>query len=136
MANLTDYAENEILDHSLGTGSWTMPTQLYLGLFTSNPGDTVTVGGVAQGEVANSNGYARQSIDFGAASGGSASNSTSVSFTASGGSWGTVTHAVLFDSGTYGAGNAIWHGALNSSRVVGDGDTLTVSIGQLTISLA
>lgn len=128
MAAISDYAENELLDHVLGTGSYTMPSQVYLSLYTSNPTDADT------GNEVSGDGYAREAIDFGAASGGTASNTAAITFTANGGDWGTITHIGLHDAST--SGNLLWHGSLNSSRIVNDGDELEFAIGDVTVTLA
>lgn len=125
MAALSDYAENEILDHLLGTGAYTMPSQVYMALYTAAPNDA---GGGT--EVAGNN-YSRQAIDFGAASSGSAANSAAVTFTCSGGNWGTVTHFGLFDAST--SGNLLVHGALTASREILDGDEQVFAIGDVTV---
>ena len=39
--NLTNYLENKLLDHFLGTTSYTMPSPVYVALFTVAPGDAV-----------------------------------------------------------------------------------------------
>lgn len=35
MSNLSNYAEGKIYDHMTGRVSWTMPTTVYLALFTA-----------------------------------------------------------------------------------------------------
>ena len=64
MSALSDYAENKILDHTLGTAAWTMPATVYLGLSVASIGDD------ASGTELSGNGYARQSISFASASSG------------------------------------------------------------------
>lgn len=130
MSQMSDYLENEILDHILGTGSWTMPTNVYLALFTSNPGEAP---GSPSGEVVGF-GYARQACAFGAASGGVASNSAQEQFTAAGGDWGTITHWALYDAAV--DGNMLIYGALDTSRAITDGDTLQVNAAGLSITAA
>jgi hypothetical protein len=125
MSKLTNYAENEILDHILGTGSFTMPT-LYLALETV-AGDDSSAGTEVSGD-----GYSRQAASFGAASSGSASNDADITFSASGGDWGTIVAWALYDAET--SGNRLIHGALTSSKAVTDGDTLTFASGNLTVS--
>lgn len=123
----SNYLENKLLDHSLGTASFTMPVlaNIRLCLYTSDPTDADS------GTEVSGSGYTRQAIAFGAASGGSASNSGAVVFTATG-SWGTVTHWGIRDAAA--AGNLLHYAALTSSKIVGNGDTLTFAIGQLQIT--
>ena len=127
MTALSNFAEDNLLDHILGTASYTSPGTVYLGLFTSDPGDDNS------GTEVSGGGYARKSIGFNASSGGSASNSSTVSWTASGGDFGTVTHIALFDAST--AGNQLMHAALNSSKTIVDGDTIEFAAGDITWTL-
>ena len=124
MAALSNYAELELLDHLLGTGAYTMPSQVYMALYTAAPNDA---GG---GTEVSGSGYSRQAIDFAAASGGQAANSAAVTFTATG-NWGTVTHFGLFDAAT--SGNLLVHGALTASREILNGDEQVFAIGDVTV---
>ena len=128
MSVASDYLENEILDHIFRNSAYTSPASVHLALYTAAPSDS---GG---GTEVSGNGYAREAITFGAASGGTISNTAAVEFTASGGNFGTVTHWGIFDAST--SGNLLAHGALTASRAVNDGDTLTFAIGDIDISLA
>ena len=130
MAALSDHAEALLLDWLMTNGTATRPTAWYVGLFTAAPSDS---GG---GTEVSTGGYARQSVTFDAASspGGTTSNSGAVSFTASGGDYGTVTHIGIFDAST--SGNLLWHGALTASKTVADGDTLEFSAGNIDLTLA
>jgi hypothetical protein len=128
MSQMSNYLENELLDHTLGTGSWTMPTTIYLALFTSNPTDA------GSGTEVSGSGYARQAVTFGAAASGSATNSSQETFTASGGNFGTVTHIGIYDAST--AGNLLVYGALTSSRTINDGESLIFEVGSITVTFA
>jgi hypothetical protein len=128
MSAMSDYLENEILDHILGTGAYTMPTTVYVGLSTGSFNDDNS------GTELSGNGYARQSIAFSAASSGTASNSGAVDFPAATGSWGTVSHFGLFDAST--GGNLLIHGALTASKAVDTGDILRVAAGDMDITAA
>lgn len=122
----SDYLENKLLDHALGTAAYTKPTAVYLALFTADPGEA---GG---GTEVSGNGYARQACAFDAAATGATANTAAKTFTAAGGAWGTITHWALFDALT--AGNMLWHGDLTTARTIGDGDQLTFAIGALAIT--
>lgn len=125
MANLSDYSEAELLQWLMTAEVVTRPTAWYVALYTAAPSDA---GGGT--EVAGS-GYARQAADFGTTG---ASNTAALTFTASGGDWGTVTHIGIHDAAT--AGNLLWHGALTASKSLTDGDSLTFAIGDIDLSLA
>jgi len=130
MAALSDYAEKLLLDFLMTTGTATRPTAWYVALFTAAPNDA---GG---GTEVSAGGYTRKTVAFSAASspGGTTSNSGEVSFTASGGDFGTVTHMGIFDASS--SGNLLWHGALTASKTVADGDTLTFAAGNIDLTMA
>ena len=128
MSAMSDYLENEILDHILGTGAYTMPATVYVGLSTGSFNDDNS------GTELTGNGYARQSISFGAAASGTASNDAAVEFPAATGSWGTVSHFGLFDASS--SGNLLIHGALTASKVIETGDILKIAVGDMDITAA
>ena len=130
MAALSDYAEKLLLDWAMTTGSATRPTAWYVALYTAAPSDS---GG---GTEVSTGGYSRQAVTFDAATspGGTTSNTGTVSFTASGANFGTITHIGIFDNSS--GGNLLWHGAMTASKTVNDGDTLEFSIGNIDLTLA
>jgi hypothetical protein len=130
MAALSDYAEKLLLDWAMTTGSATRPTAWYVALYTAAPSDS---GG---GTEVSTGGYSRQAVTFDAATspGGTTSNTGTVSFTASGANFGTITHIGIFDNSS--GGNLLWHGAMTASKTVNDGDTLEFSIGNFDLTLA
>ena len=130
MSALSDYAEKLVLDWLMTTGSATRPTAWFVALYTAAPSDS---GG---GTEVSGSGYSRKSVTFNAAStpGGTTSNSNIVSWTATGGNYGTVTHVGIFDAST--GGNLLWQGGLSTSKTVNDGDTIQFSAGNLTLTLA
>ena len=122
----SNYLENKVIDHFLGTSSTSAPSNVFMALFTSNPTDANS------GTEVSGNGYSRQAITFNAASSGSATNSSAETFTASGGNFGTITHFGIFDAST--SGNLLYHGALTDDKVIEDGDSLVVAAGAITIT--
>lgn len=126
----TNYLENKVLDHTLGTTAYTAPTDVYLGLFTDEPAEDGT------GTEVSGNGYAREVITFNAAASGQATGPATgggaVEFTADGGNWGTLTHFALFDAST--SGNMLFKGALTASKVVADGDSVRFAENSITIT--
>ena len=130
MGAATDYLELKLLDHSLGTASYTKPTTVYLGLHTTNPGET----GSTTGEVSTSGtAYARQVVTFAAAASGSAASNATVTFSAATASWGTIGYISINDAST--GGNMLYYGAVTTSKAIDTGDTFQVTSGNLTISL-
>jgi hypothetical protein len=134
MTAASDYLENSLLDHVLGGSTYTQPSTLYLGLFTDSGSTAANLeAGTLTDEVSGGS-YARETITFGAASGGSASNDATVTFTTATASWGTITHVAILDAST--GGNVLFWGAVTTSKTIDSGDTFQVSSGNLTISLA
>jgi hypothetical protein len=125
--SIADYYENKILDHMLRAQSFTPPTTVYVALFTVSPSDS---GG---GTEVSGGSYARQAVTFGAASGGSISNSADITFPQATANWGTIEAVGLFDAST--AGNLLWYGDLTQSKTVNNGDIFKISAGNLTVSL-
>ena len=130
MAVLSDYAEKLILDWLLTTGAATRPTAWYVALYTSAPNDA---GG---GTEVSGFGYSRQAVTFGAGTspGGTSANTNILSFTASGGTFGVVTHLAILDAAS--GGNFIASGPLTASKEVLDGDSLAFDVGSLILTLA
>jgi len=129
MAAASNYLENKLLDHALGTASFTMPATVYLGLFTSGGG---LEAGTLTAEISGGS-YTRKVIDFAASSGGSAANSATIDFTTATATWGTITHIAVLDAST--GGNVLYHGAVSTSKLIESGDTFQVSTGNMTIAL-
>jgi hypothetical protein len=131
MSAASDYLENKVLDHFLGTASTSAPATVYLALFTTDPTDA---GSGTEVSTSGTN-YARQSIAFSSASSGTTSNSADVEFSqATGSGFGTVTHFGIFDAST--AGNLLFHGALTSSKTIDAGDVFKIASGNLSITVA
>lgn len=130
MAALSDHAEALLLDWLMTNGTATRPTAWYVALYTAAPSDS---GG---GTEVSGNGYAREAVTFAAATspGGTTSNTGAVSFTASGGNWGSITHIGIHDAVS--GGNLLWHGAMTAAKTVNDGDTLEFSIGNIDLTIA
>lgn len=131
MSAASDYLENKVLDHFLGTASTSAPATVYLALFTTDPTDAGSGTEVSTSGTA----YARQSIAFSSASSGTTSNSADVEFSqATGSGFGTVTHFGIFDAST--VGNLLFHGALTSSKTIDAGDVFKIASGNLSITVA
>ena len=128
MSAMSDYLENEILDHILATGAYTMPSAIYIGLSTGSFGDD------ASGTELNGNGYTRKVIAFDAAIAGTADNSGAVELSAATASWGTVSHFGLFDASS--GGNLLIHGAFTAAKLIDTGDILKIAAGDLDITAA
>lgn len=128
MAAFSNYLENAVLNAVLRNTSYTSPTTVYVGLFTTDPTDA------GSGTEVSGTNYARQSIAFSSPSNGVTSNSADVTFPQAGSAWGTVTHFGLFDAST--SGNLLFHGALTTSKTVADGDVFKFTSTNLSVTVA
>ena len=128
MSAMSDYLENEILDHILGTGAYTMPSAVYVGLATATFADDNS------GTELTGNGYTRVAATFNAAASGTADNDAAIEFSAATASWGTVSHFGLFDASS--GGNLLIHGAFTTAKLIDSGDILKISAGDLDITAA
>jgi hypothetical protein len=130
MSSFSDYTENLVLTYLFTNGSVTRPTAWYVGLFTAAPSDT---GG---GTEVSGSGYVRKATGTITVSGTgtTATNSAAIEFdAASGGNWGTVTHAAIFDAET--SGNMLAWAQLTTARTINDGDVFRVPASSLTVTL-
>lgn len=130
MASFSDYSENLVLNFLFTTNAATRPTAWYVGLFTGAPGEA---GG---GTEVTGSGYARKVTGTITVSGTAttATNAAAIEFDpASGGNWGTITHAAIFDAET--SGNMLAYAPLTTQRIINDGDVFRVPASSLTITL-
>ena len=127
MAAITDYLENKLLDHTLRNTAYTPAVTIYCGLYTTATADDGTGTEVTGGS------YARQSVAFDAAAGGSTANTSIVTYPTASAPWGTVTHNALNDAST--SGNNLYHGALTASKPIGTSDVYKYAAGAITVSL-
>ena len=130
--SFSDFLELELLDHVFGNAAYTAPTPVYVALFTAAPTDSgggteVTGGSYARVSVTNN------ATNFPAASGGSKSNGTTITFATASASWGTVTSFAIFDAST--AGNMLCWATLTANKTIDSGDTASFAASALTITL-
>jgi len=132
----SNYLENKLLDHALGTTAFTQPTNQYLALHTANPTDDATATTELSNEAAaNRTGYARAAIDFNAASNGTAQGPDAViEFTNSHASsaWTQVTHFGIWDA--LSGNNLLYYGLLTNPKTIQAGDTLRFTVNSISIT--
>ena len=133
MAAASDYLENKVNDHVWGGGDYVRPATVYVALFTSAPTDAgggteVTGGSYARAAVTNN------TTNFPASAAGAKANAAAISFATATAAWGTITHIGVFDALT--AGNLLVHAALSAPKTIQNGDTFSLSIGALTVSVS
>lgn len=137
MAGMIDSFEAAVLDHVTdGGGGTTNPTNWYVALYTAAPNEDGT-----GGTECSATEYQRQSMantDWAAAASGqpsTVSNANTVTFPSATSSWGTITHFGLCSAGTKGVSDVQIWGALDVSKAVTSGDTVSFAASSLTIQL-
>lgn len=128
MAAMSNYLENALINATLRNTSYTSPSTVYVGLFTSDPTDA------GSGTEVSGGSYARKAMTFGSPSNGASTNSGAVEFDQATGSWGTITHFAIFDALT--TGNMLYHGALTASKTIATGDVFKFASASVTVTLA
>lgn len=122
---MSDYLEAALLNEVLRNTGYTPPATVYLAMYTAAPSDsgggTEVVGGS----------YARQAVTFAAPVGNTVSNSASLTFTNMPAC--TVVAIGIFDALT--SGNLLFHHTLGTSKTYAAAESVTVSIGDITVSL-
>ena len=129
MAEMSDYLEKKILDYVLtDTADWA-PATVYLALHTGDPTDVTDPTALG-----NEVDVARQAIEFDAAHAttGVTQNTNIETFTSMPAV--TVSHIGIWDHVS--AGNLLFYTAVDASKAVGSGDTITVAAGAITVTLA
>lgn len=127
MAEFTNYLENKLLDHVLNNTSFTSPTTVYVGLFTTAPTDS------SAGTEVSGGSYARQVLSVSTASEGVVTSDADVTFPQATASWGTIVALGIHDADT--SGNLLMYTDLTTSKTIDEGDVLKVSTGSLTVTL-
>jgi hypothetical protein len=142
---MSDYLENKLVDHIFRGLAYTMPTVLYVGLYTSAPADAGGGTAVTGGD------YARAQLDpsysnwkgtgaevtntASAGTGGQTKNAATLTFPTPSANWGTITHWGLFDHAT--AGNLLAWGSLTTPKTVNNGDPApTFAVDALVFTFA
>ena len=158
MSAASNFLEDSVLDHVLRNTAYTQPTTLRLALFSGTASDVLaalesgtgarTAGNWGYYEITGG-AYTRKAASFAAASGGSATTDSNITFdtatanydnAATSGS--TITCIAIMDAeftpdgSTTHAGNVLFYGQLDNAKEVLSGDTFQVSTGNLTVSLA
>lgn len=128
MAEMSNYLENALINGTIRGTTYTAPSTVYVGLYTSDPTDANSGTEVSGGS------YARTSVTFGSPSGGAALNDAAVEFPQATADWGTVGWIGILDAST--SGNLLYHTALDVSKTISNGDIFKIAIGSLSVTLA
>jgi hypothetical protein len=130
MAEMSNYLENALLNGTLNGTTYTAPTTIYVGLYTSDPTDANTGTEVSGGS------YARKAVTFATASGtsGSVATNADVTFDEATAAWGIVSYIGILDALT--GGNLLYHTELDVAKDIDTGDIFLIQTGNLTVTLA
>ncbi len=125
---MSNYLEDALINGTLRGTTYTAPTTTFLALYTSDPTDADTGTEVSGGS------YARQAITMGAPSNGASTNSAAIEYPQCTADWGTVAFVGIRDAVT--GGNLLYHTALDTSKVIANGDIFKITAGNLSVTLA
>lgn len=128
------YLANKLLDHQLGKTSFTMPT-VYVGLSSTTPALNGT--GITEPSGGSYARVATSGATWNAAASGATSNAAAITFPTATADWASganLTYGVLYDAST--AGNVLAYGALTVAKNVLNGDTASIAIGGLTVTIS
>ena len=125
---MSNYLENALINGTLRATTYTAPTTVYVGLFTSDPTDA------GSGTEVSGGSYARQSATFAAPSNGASVTNADITFPTATGNWGTVGWIGIFDALT--TGNLLYHTALDASKTIQTGDIFKIASGNLSVTLS
>lgn len=128
MAEMSNYLENALINGTIRGTTYTAPTTVYVGLFTSDPTDA------GSGTEVSGGSYARQSASFAAPSNGASVTNADITFPQATGNWGTVGWIGIFDALT--TGNLLYHTALDASKTIETGDIFKIASGNLSVTLS
>jgi hypothetical protein len=128
MAEMSNYLENALINVTLRATAYTAPTNVYVGLFTSDPTDA------GSGTEVSGGSYARQEVTFSSPSNGVTSNSADIIFDQATADWGIVGWIGIFDALT--TGNLLYHTDLNTAKTIETDDIFKIESGQLSVTLA
>ena len=136
MGSFTNYLGMELLDHTFGKGTYSVPT-IYLGLSSTAPNEAG--GNITEPSGGNYSRKATTAGDWNTATSTGASgyayltNANTIEFDTASGTWNTQNYFVLFDGAT--TGNVLGWGSLSAQKNIGNGDTARFAASDLTVKL-
>ena len=133
MAGFTDTIENAVLNHIFGKTAYTAPATYYIGLSTSNPGESGSMAGEPSGGSYVRVAVTNNTTNFPNAVDGSKANGVQITFPEATGTWGNITHFFLADAAT--DGNIVAYGTLLAAKSIESGDVMYFEAGDLVITL-
>ena len=130
MAAFSDYLEDKLVDHILRDAAFASPaSQVWVSLHTASPLDDGTGAEVSGG------GYARQqNTVWDAPANGATENTNDIDFGTATANWGDILSIGIWDGST--AGNLLFHGGLDASKTVNNGDGFKISASNLDVTIS
>lgn len=125
---MSNYLENALINGTIRGTTYTAPSTVYVGLYTTDPTDANTGTEVSGGS------YARVAVTFAAPSNGVTTNNADVTFTQATASWGTVGWIGILDASS--SGNLLYHTPLDVAKTIDSGDIFKIATGSLSVTLA
>ena len=132
MANASNFLRTQIGTEFLNLGSGTLPSTLYIGLFTVAEDATGTAGTEVSG-----GGYARKQIaasQFADNGTGTFTLSNAQEFVTATGSWGTVVGMGIFDAAT--SGNLLFFDTITQSKTIATGDAFRFNASSIVVTIS
>lgn len=129
MADASSYYRDKVANLIRGGGAgvnFTAPSAVYVKLHTGAPGLAATSNASAE--------TTRQEIQFGAASSGVITSTTTPTWSSWSAGTETISHISVWDAST--SGNALWTAQLTASKTVSNGDTFRLNAGDVTFTAA
>lgn len=117
------YLRDKVIKHVLGEASFTMPTNVYLALYQTDP----TIADV--GSEVSGGSYARQQLSFATAVNGAKTSNTSETFSTMPAC--TVTHWGIRDASS--GGNLLYFGAFDLPIQLNAGNNLPIASGDIVL---
>ncbi|MDP4299939.1 phage tail fiber protein [Leptothrix discophora] len=130
----TTFLANKLLEHQVGKTAYTMPT-VFVGLSSTTPALAGT--GITEPSGGSYARVATSGATWATAASGSISNAAAITFPTATADWAAaanLTYGVLYDAST--AGNVLGYGVLTVAKNVLNGDTASIAIGGLTITIS
>lgn len=130
LSALSNFWENELIDHLFRARSYTAPSAMHFALFTAAPGEAgggTEVSGGSYARVSYAPGFANfegtngETTDVDSAgTGGATQNINAITFASPSANWGVVSHMGAFSASS--GGDLYTYGALTASKTVNNGD--------------
>lgn len=143
MAAFSSWAETQIINHIFRTASFTKPTTLAIALTQNVPAASDTGNLVVGQEIANAGSYARQTLNPADANwsppannNGITGNSGAITFPAATANWGWISGVAILDNIGYGSGDMIVYGALQTPKLIGNGDQFKFNISDILFQIS